>query len=150
MFRLAHYTETKGKAAEVTARLALMLNGWRGVSKPETDESYDIVAQDPLSGKWCTFQVKSIHVRRDRGGDLVVYARKKNGEPYAPSDVDYIVGVLGAEEAGGVPRVWMFENRGCGEYWASEARASERWIEMPLIISDLVYGIYGTEVVENA
>jgi hypothetical protein len=118
------------------ARAALLANGWI-VAKPETDESFDIVARDPVNGAWSTFQCKTIRKRDDRGGELVVYARKGDGEPYSQSDADYIVGVLGAE--GEKPRVFMFENRGIGEYWATEARASKRWVELPIEMNRDIY-----------
>lgn len=112
------------------ARLALMANGWI-VAKPETEEPFDIVARDPANAEWATFQVKTIRVREDRGGDYVVYAKRGNGEPHAQSDADYIIGVLqGADDA--PARVYMFENRGLGEYWATETRADKRWIRLPI------------------
>jgi hypothetical protein len=73
----------------------------------------------------------------DRNGDLVVYATKGNGNRYEQSDVDYFIGVLG--EDGETPRVFMFENRNLKEYWASEARASERWVEMSLWLNRSLY-----------
>ncbi|UKS30203.1 hypothetical protein LOZ80_15180 [Paenibacillus sp. HWE-109] len=86
--------------------------------------------RDPANQTWYTAQIKTIRQRIDRGGDLVVYAKKGNGEPYTLSEADYIIGVMGAE--GEKPRVYMFENRGLGEYWATEARAAERWFELPI------------------
>lgn len=112
----------------MAARLALLSNGWT-VAKPDTDEAFDIVARDPLTGEWKTFQVKTIRQRLDRGGDLVITAKKSSGDPYTQADADYLVGVW-ETEAG--PRVFMTENRGIGEYWASEARAAERWVELPI------------------
>lgn len=73
----------------------------------------------------------------DRGGDLVVYARKGNGTTYDLADADYIVGVWAVE--GEVPRVFMFENRILGEYWCAEARASERWVELSLALNRDAY-----------
>jgi hypothetical protein len=107
-----------------------MANGWT-VHKSETDEAYDVLAQDPLNGEYKRIQVKTIRIRDDRGGDLVVYAKKGNGEVYTKSDADYIVGVQGTESP---PRVYMFENREIGEYWCGQSRAAERWIELPLTL----------------
>ncbi|MDT2249809.1 hypothetical protein P7H16_26715 [Paenibacillus larvae] len=126
---MAHYSEQRGKASQLAAKLALVSSGWV-VAEPETEEPYDLIGRDPVNGEWYTFQVKTIRKRYDRGGDLVVYAKKNNGEPYSKSDADYIVGVLGEEDES--PRVFYFENRGIGEYWASEARAAARWQELPL------------------
>ncbi|GMK47605.1 hypothetical protein PghCCS26_47350 [Paenibacillus glycanilyticus] len=116
----------------MAARLALLANGWT-VHTADTDESYDVLATDPLTGHHVKIQVKTIRQRMDRGGDLVVYAKKGNGTTYDRADADYIVGVWAVD--GETPRVFMFENRMLGEYWASEARASERWIELPISLN---------------
>ncbi|WP_132312624.1 hypothetical protein [Paenibacillus sp. BK033] len=116
----------------MAARLALLANGWT-VHTADTDEAYDILATDPLSGQHVKIQVKTIRQRMDRGGDLVVYAKKGNGTTYDRADADYIVGVWAVD--GEVPRVYMFENRMIGEYWASEARASERWVELSIALN---------------
>ena len=102
------------------------------VAETDTDEAYDFVAKDPINGEWYTYQCKTVRVRHDRGGDMVVYATNGNGERYAKSDVDYIVGILA--ENGQTPRAFYFENRGCREYWASEESAKTRWIELPIAI----------------
>jgi hypothetical protein len=124
---MAYITEVVGKYSECIARAALMANGWEAVSKSETDESFDMIARDPLTKEWKTFQCKTIRKRSDRNNELVVYARNGKGNAYEQSDTDYIIGVLG--EDGELPRVWFFENRGIGEYWATEARAGQRGSE---------------------
>lgn len=126
---MAHITEITGKYSELIAKAALLANGWT-VHESVTDESYDILATDPISGVHVKIQVKTIRQRHDRGGELVVYAKKGNGTAYDRADADYIVGVWAIN--GEVPRVYMFENRMLGEYWASEAAAAERWIELPI------------------
>lgn len=130
MINIAHVTEITGKYSELAARLALLANGWT-VHKAETDEAYDILARDPLTGDYAKIQVKTVRQRVDRGGDLVVYARKGNGTTYDLSEADYVVGVWVTESG---PRVFMFENRLCGEYWAREASAAERWVELSLTL----------------
>lgn len=135
---MAHITETTGKYSELIARAALLANGWQAVSTSETDESFDVIARDPLSGQFATFQTKTIRKRHDRGGELVVYAKNGRNKAYATTDFDYVVGVL--SEDGEVPRVFMFENRGIGEYWASEAAASKRWVELPISFDRTLFG----------
>lgn len=130
MIDIAHVSETVGKYSELAARLALLANGWT-VHQAETDEAYDILARDPVSGDYAKIQVKTVRQRMDRGGDLVVYAKKGNGTTYDLSEADYIVGVW-VTDAG--PRVFMFENRMLGEYWSREASASERWVELSLTL----------------
>lgn len=128
---MAHQSERTGKYSELIARAALLASGWT-VHTSETDEAYDILATEPLSGSHVKIQVKTIRQRNDRGGDLVVYAKKGNGTAYDRAEVDYVVGVWA--ENGEVPRVFMFENRELGEYWASEARAAERWVELSIAL----------------
>lgn len=120
-----------GKYSELAAKLALIANGWT-VHDAVTDEAYDILAQEPaqFGGEYRRIQVKTIRQRFDRGGELVVMAKKGNGEPYTKADADLIAGVLVTE--GDPPRVWVFENREIGEYWASEQRAADRWVELSL------------------
>lgn len=115
----------------MTARLALLAAGWR-VHTSDTDEAYDILATDPVNGAHYRIQVKTIRQRNDRGGELVVYAKKGNGEPYTKSDCDYVIGVWAQD--GIVPRVFMFENRFLTEYWCGESKASERWVELPIAL----------------
>lgn len=114
-----------------------MANGWEAVSKSETEESFDISARDPLTKEWKTFQCKTIRKRSDRNNELVIYARNGRGNAYEQSDADYIIGVLG--EDGEMPRVWFFENQGLTEYWATETRASKRWVELSLALNRSLY-----------
>ncbi|MDT2306229.1 hypothetical protein P7H21_23030 [Paenibacillus larvae] len=72
---MAHYSEQRGKASQLAAKLALVSSGWV-VAEPETEEPYDLIGRDPVNGEWYTFQVKTIRKRYDRGGDLVVYAKR--------------------------------------------------------------------------
>lgn len=116
--------------------MALMANGYT-VSRTRTAEPYDLIAIDPVNGESVKVQVKTIRKRMDRGGDLVVYATNGSGQIYAKSDVDYFIGVLAQE--GEMPRVYMFENRSIKEYWASESRASKRWIELNIALNREIY-----------
>ncbi|MCM3205664.1 hypothetical protein [Paenibacillus illinoisensis] len=130
VINIAHQSEITGKYSELAARLALLANGWT-VHQAETDEAYDILARDPLTGDYAKIQVKTVRQRLDRGGDLVVYAKKGNGTTYDLSDADYVIGVWVTDVG---PRVFMFENRMIGEYWCKEASATERWIELSLTL----------------
>lgn len=146
MVQTAHISEVVGKYSELAARLALLANGWT-VHQSETDEAYDILAQDPVSGYYARIQVKTIRQRMDRGGDLVVYAKKGNGTIYDLADADYIIGVWVIE--GEVPRVYMFENRCLTEYWCGEARAAERWVELPLALNRDIYTVSTAVIAEE-
>jgi hypothetical protein len=129
-------TEVVGTYSEVAAELALMANGFI-VSRPRTREKVDLYALDPVNNLNYRVQVKTIRKRADRNDELVVYATNGKGESYAQTDVDYFIGVL--VEQGESPRVFMFENRGIREYWASEARAVKRWHELPLALNRELY-----------
>lgn len=133
---IAHITEVVGVYSELVAELALLANGYT-VSRPSTAEVYDLKAEDPINGQEYKIQVKTIQVREDRGNELVVRAKRKDGSPYRKSDVDYFVGVLVTD--GEAPRVYMFENREITEYWASEERASKRWVELPITLDRSIY-----------
>lgn len=133
---MAHITEVVGTYSELAAEMALLANGYV-VSRPSTAEVFDLKAEDPRTGEELKIQVKTIHIRADRGNDWVIYSRKGNGEPYVKSEADYIIGVLVDE--GYPPRVWMFENREIGEYWASETRASKRWVELNIGLDRSIY-----------
>jgi hypothetical protein len=140
---VANMTEIVGTYSEVAAELALMANGFI-VSRPRTREKVDLYALDPVNNLNYRVQVKTIRKRADRNDELVVYATNGKGDTYAQTDVDYFIGVL--VEQGESPRVFMFENRGCKEYWASEARAVKRWQELPLALNRELYEVNETEV----
>lgn len=142
---MAHYTNVKGTYSELVAQIALLANGW-GIHESKTAEAYDILATDPISGQFTKIQVKTIRQRTDRGGDLVIYAKKGDGTTYDKSDANYIIGVWAAD--GEVPRVYMLENRLCGEYWASEARASERWVELSIALNRSLFAPEPDELAE--
>lgn len=91
------------------------------VAKPIVAEVYDYLARDPLNSETYRIQVKTLRIRTDRDNALVVYARKGNGQPYTPDEVDYIVGVDG-------DRAFMFDCEGLTEYWSTEQTAKKRWI----------------------
>lgn len=121
---MAHETQILGKVSEITAALALIANGWE-VAEPVMAEEYDLVAKDPIDKKWRTFQVKSLRRRSDRNNEMVIVGRKNNGGTYQPSEVDYMLGVDTVNDV-----VYMVECSGLSEYWASEATAAKRWVEL--------------------
>jgi hypothetical protein len=141
----SHVTEKTGKYSELIAKAALIASGWTP-HDAVTEEAYDVLATDPLTGAHVKIQIKTIRRRSDRNNDLVIYAKKGNGSAYDRSDADYLVGVWA--EDGEVPRVYMLENRLLTEYWASEARASERWIELPIALDRTIFAT--TEITQDA
>lgn len=130
---MAHITERVAMYAELVAEAALMASGYLGVAKPTTNEYYDLTAIDPLTKEHKTFQVKTLKRREDRGNNLVLFAKRGNGKPYKEDEQsDYFLGVL--LDDGEIPKVYAMENRGISEYWCNEAKASERWIELPIAL----------------
>ena len=116
---MAHQSHIIGRSSELTAQSALMRNGYT-VLEPQTVESYDCVVVPP-AGKFLKAQIKTIQIRHDRGGALVVSSKKGDGTPYAVSEVDVIVGVDGNN-------VYVIPNTGQGEYWANNASiAARKW-----------------------
>jgi hypothetical protein len=120
---MAHETQITGAISElVAAKLMMEGMGWE-VAKPLVPEVYDFLARDPINGSAHRVQVKTLRIRTDRDNQLVVYAKKGNGKPYTPDEIDYIVGVDGN-------RAFMFECTGLTEYWSTETTAKKRWIEL--------------------
>ncbi|WP_303985874.1 hypothetical protein [Niallia circulans] len=127
---MAHKEETIGKFAELIARAALMAAGWSGVSKPETEEPYDILAAEPITGAIKRIQVKTIRDRLESRGYLTVSGRKNTGLPYTKADADYFIGVLIDDQE---TRAYMFENRGLTDYWMPRKNEGVRaWNELKL------------------
>ncbi|MFP3840300.1 group I intron-associated PD-(D/E)XK endonuclease [Bacillus safensis] len=127
---MAHKEETIGKFAELIARAALMAAGWSGVSKPETEEPYDILAAEPVTGAIKRIQVKTIRDRRDSRGCLTVSGRKNTGQAYTKSDTDYFIGVLIDDHE---TKAYMFECRNITDYWMPRKNEGARaWHELKL------------------
>jgi hypothetical protein len=120
---MAHHTQITGAVSELTAAKLLMETMGYEVAKPLVDEVYDLLARDPANGNSFRIQVKTLRVRTDRDNALVIYAKKGNGKPYTPDEVDYIVGV-------DRNRAFMFECTGLTEYWSTEQTAKKRWISL--------------------
>jgi len=119
---MAHETQVTGRISELKAITALMANGYE-VAEPVVAEPYDLLLRREGNGKTYRAQVKTCRVREDRGGAIVVYAKRNNGEPYTKEDCDFIIGVLDDE-------VYMFECRGVGEYWVTSETINEYWTKV--------------------
>ncbi|KYC67209.1 hypothetical protein [Heyndrickxia coagulans] len=120
---MAHETQITGALSELTAAKLMMEQLGYEVAKPLVPEVYDFLARDPANGQSYRVQVKTLRKRADRDGALVVYAKKNNGKPYTPDEIDLIVGVDGN-------RAFLFECTGLTEYWSTEQTAKKRWLEL--------------------
>lgn len=116
---MAHHTTTRGRMSELIAQTALLENGY-SVAEWIVPEASDIIAYDRFSRRFITIQVKTLRKRDDRKGEIVLYAKKNNGQTYSLEDCDFFIGVLGTE-------VFMIPNRGIGEYWCPADKVDEKW-----------------------
>lgn len=117
-------TVTKGTHSELLATTALLANGW-DVAEPFAPRRFDLIAKPPNGNRWIQIQVKTARARGDRNGEVVVYAKKNNGEPYTFEEAEYIIGIYNGD-------VYMFPNREIGEYWVNPLLIKERWTHLPL------------------
>ena len=124
---MAHETQITGAISELVAAKLMMETLGYEVARPLCPEVYDFLARDPVNGKAHRVQVKTLRIRTDRDNQLVVYAKKGNGKPYTPEEVDLIIGVDGN-------RAFMFECTGLTEYWSTEQTAKKRWIELGVAV----------------
>jgi hypothetical protein len=96
-----------------------------------TPEVFDIGITRPGMGReFYRVQIKSARPREDRNGEVVVYARKRNGENYSLDEADYFIGILDGD-------VYMFENRELSEYWCPAHALSEKWTKLEIGIDTL-------------
>lgn len=119
---MASETGTIGTHAELIAMTALLAAGYE-VAEPVAAESYDLVAKEPGTGVWRTFQVKTLRYRDDKGGDggyYVLNGTRNNGVAYGPPDVDYMIGVAG-------DACYLVPCTGQSEYWAAAGAIDEKW-----------------------
>lgn len=119
-----HDTVTKGTHSELLAITALLANGW-DVAEPIAPRRFDLVALPPGGKRWVQIQVKTARQRKDRNGEIVVYAKKNNGEPYTLDEAEYIIGIY-------ENMVYIFPNRGIGEYWVRPELIDKVWTHLPI------------------
>lgn len=97
-----------------------MANGW-DVNIPVAVEAYDLVATDPIDNKMKKIQVKTMKVRRDMNGRLVVKGAKANGKPYSRDEAEYIACIYGTH-------LFLVDNTEQTEYTAANVgEAKARW-----------------------
>src|SRR5699024_1690162 len=125
---MAHSSTLTGGVSESVAAALLMSKGF-SVFTALAPETYDLicVGTDGNGDKEiCKVQVKTVKIRNDREGQLVIRCGNMRGVTYSKLDVDYILGVHGT-------RGWLVENREVGEYWSQSFEAdSEKWTELRL------------------
>lgn len=127
---MAHESTLVGGISESIATAMFLANGF-SVFHAVVPEVYDLVIYGKdTEGNNVSFtvQVKTIKIRTDREGQLVVKGANSNGEPYSKKDVDYIFGVHLPSKTG-----YLIPNNEQSEYWAKDFEtAAIKWTEFTL------------------
>lgn len=111
-----------GKASELVAQTKLLENGYT-VHEPITTEHHDLLLEK--DGVYQKAQVKTIFIREDKGGAMVVFSKKSDGKPYTTSEAQIIIGVLDNRE------VFLINNIGQKEYWSQNINIAKRkWVHL--------------------
>lgn len=115
-----------GRLSELTAAVALIRNGYE-VAEPLVVSAYDYLIKRPGSDVFEQAQIKTVYVREDRDGALVVKGAKNNGMPYSREEASVIIGVDRFN-------AYIIENREQSEYWAKdEVVAAGKWEKVSLL-----------------
>ena len=127
---MAHESTNIGGAAESIAKAIFLMNGF-SVAEMVVPEPYDlIVGGKDAEGNAIRFtvQVKTLKIRNDRAGELVVRGAAKDGTPYSAKEVDYLFGVDLRHNVG-----YLIKNRSQSEYWSKDFEtARTKWTELRL------------------
>ena len=127
---MAHESTNIGGAAESVAKAIFLMNGF-SVAEMVVPEPYDLI----VGGKdgngdavRFTVQVKTLKVRNDREGQLVVRGASQDGTPYSKQEVDYLFGVDLRNNVG-----YLIRNSEQSEYWSKDLEtARNKWTELRL------------------
>ncbi|WP_144239336.1 hypothetical protein [Exiguobacterium undae] len=115
-----------GRLSEITAAVALIRNGYE-VAEPLVVSSYDYLIKRPGRNIFEKAQIKTVCVREDRDGALVVKGAKNSGVPYSLDEASVIIGVDRFT-------AYIIENREQSEYWAKdEVVAAGKWEKVSLL-----------------
>lgn len=127
---MAYESSNRGTHSELIAMTALLAAGYE-VADPVASEVYDLVAKEPETGEWRTFQVKSLRYRADKGGEgggyYVLNGTRNSGETYGPDEVDYMIGVLDGA-------CYLVPCTGQTEYWASAGAIDGKWRKLTVLM----------------
>src|SRR5699024_12066493 len=91
----AHESTRRGGVSEALAHAMFLANGFSVFTSVVPESADLIVVGKGEDGKNRTFtvQVKTLKIRRDREGHLVVKGASSDGLAYSIDEVDYILGV---------------------------------------------------------
>lgn len=127
---MAHESTNIGGASEAIAHAIFLMNGFE-VATAIVPENYDLIVSgknaDGSSTRF-TVQVKTLKIRNDRNGELVVRGAAKDGIPYSKDDVDYLFGVDLRHNVG-----YLIPNTEKSEHWSKDLEtARTKWTELRL------------------
>lgn len=127
---MAHESTNIGGAAESVAKAIFLMNGF-SVAEMVVPEPYDLIVggkDDNGDAVRFTVQVKTLKVRNDREGQLVVRGASQDGTPYSKQEVDYLFGVDLRHNVG-----YLIRNNEQSEYWSKDFEtARTKWTELRL------------------
>ena len=127
---MAHESTLTGGISEQLAIAMFMAHGFN-VFTAIVPDVYDLIVDGTdENGEHHRFtvQVKTLKIRGDRGGELVVKGCNADGKPYRKKDVDYLFGVHLPSNTG-----FLIPNNEQSEYWAKDFEtAREKWTEYTL------------------
>ena len=127
---MAHESTNIGGAAESIAKAIFLMNGF-SVAEMVVPEPYDLIVggkDEEGNAVRFTVQVKTLKIRNDRAGELVVRGAAKDGTPYDTKEVDYLFGVDLRHNVG-----YLIRNNSQNEYWSKDLEtARNKWTELRL------------------
>lgn len=125
---MAHESSLVGSVSESVAAAILMDNGF-SVFTALVPESYDLIAvgtNEDGTKSFFKIQVKTVKIRNDREGQLVIKGTNGSNKPYSTDDVDYLFGVYGTLG-------FLVPNSSKTEYWCNDFEsARQKWTEYKL------------------
>lgn len=127
---MAHSSTLTGGVSESIAQAMFMRHGF-SVFTSLVPEAYDLIVggkDAEGNNEMFTVQVKTLKIRHDREGQLVVKGAGGDRKPYSKSDVDYLFGVHLPTNTG-----FLIPNTEQVEYWAKDFEtARKKWTEFTL------------------
>ena len=127
---MAHESSRRGGASEALASAMFLMNGF-SVFQSQVPEAADLIVvgkDEEGDDKKFTVQVKTVKIRNDREGQLVIKGSSRDGVPYSSKDVDYIFGVHLPSSTG-----FLIKNNEQTEYWSQDFEVARRkWTEFTL------------------
>jgi len=115
-----------GRPSELTAAVALIRNGYE-VAKSLAISSYGYLIKRPGSNIFEKAQIKTVYVREDRDGALILKGVKKSDAPYSLDEASIIIGIDRFT-------AYIIENCEQSEYWEeNDIVPAGKWKKVSLL-----------------